>query len=57
MLQCDMVKICMSFKGIYFCNNDLYQDSVSLMHIFSANLNCVASFKSLHQIGYDELLR
>ena len=49
-LQGDMVKICMSFRGIQFCNYYLDQNSVSLMHMFSTCLNVVASFKSLHQI-------
>ena len=49
-LECDMVKICMTFEGTKFCNNDLNQSSVSFMHMFNACLNCIASFKSLHQI-------
>ena len=39
----NMVKLCMSFKGTLFCNNDLDQNSVSFMHMLC--LNCVASFK------------
>ena len=56
-LQCDTVKICMSFRGIKLCINVLGQNSVSLIHMFSACLNCVASFKSLHQILYEEMRR
>ena len=53
--QCDIVKICMSFKGAQFCNNDPSQNSVSFVH--NACLNCVASFKSLHQILLEELFK
>ena len=46
-----MVKICMLFKGLSFCNNDLNQNSVSFIHMFNACLNCVESFKNLHQVA------
>ena len=47
----------MSFKGTLFCDYDLDQNYVSFMHIPNACLNCVASFKCLHQILLDELQR
>ena len=47
-VQCDMVKICMLFKG----HNDLNQNSVSSTHI--ACLNYVASFKCQHHILQEE---
>ena len=54
-LQGDMVKICMSFKGTLFCNNNLDQNFVSFMHNTcmhksNACLNWIASFKSLHPV-------
>ena len=49
-IQYVMVKISMLFCGIQFSDNDLNQNSVSFVHMFNACLNCIASFRSLHQI-------
>ena len=42
----------MLYIGPICLSNDLNQTSVSFMHKFDARLNCVASFKPLHQILY-----
>ena len=57
-VRCDMVKICMLFKGhnsaVMTLINDLNQNSVSSTHMVNACLNYVASFKCLHHILQEE---
>ena len=38
-------KLCLSFKGMQFCNNDLNQNSVSFMHMSNAYLKCFFKFQ------------
>ena len=44
--QCDIVKICISCKGTYFCNNDLNQNSFFL----SAHTHCMPELGCIFQI-------
>ena len=49
--QFDMVQNMYVIQGdVILCNNDLKQNCVSFMHMANVYLNCVSSFKYLHQI-------
>ena len=56
-LQCDMVQNMYVIQWDVILQYDLEQNCVSFMHMSNAYLNCVSSFKYLHQILQEELRR
>ena len=56
-LQCGMVQNMCFIQGDVILQNVLNQNSRSFIHMSNAYLNCVSSFKTLHQILWEKLRR